>query len=145
MRRANPLLRTLPDFLTWRAFRFRTICSGRLGFAGDTTAATNTKHLDTFTEQFEIGSRVITLETGKIARFANGAVVLAMENTSVLSTVTSAKGDAVRDFLPLTVSDSATLSLFLLLMCYSVKWRDGNENVVRDDRWIIKRSSSRKA
>jgi len=120
MRRAKPLLRTLPHFLTWRAFRFRTICSGRLGFDGaGATTTTTTKHLDTFTEQFEIGSRVITLETGKIARFANGAVVLAMENTNVLSTVTSAKGDAVRDFLPLTVSASATLSrsLAYVLFC----------------------------
>ncbi|BAU00983.1 hypothetical protein VIGAN_11013000 [Vigna angularis var. angularis] len=103
MRRANPLLRRLPPhFLTWRTFRFHTIFSGRRGFAG-TTTTTNTKHLDIFTEQFEIGSRVITLETGKFARFANGAVVLTMENTNVLSTVVSAKGDAVRDFLPLTV------------------------------------------
>ncbi|XP_014516378.1 polyribonucleotide nucleotidyltransferase 2, mitochondrial [Vigna radiata var. radiata] len=103
MRRANPLLRRLPPyFLTWHTFRFRTICSGRRGFAG-TATTTKTKHLDTFTEQFEIGSRVITLETGKFARFANGAVVLTMENTNVLSTVVSAKGDAVRDFLPLTV------------------------------------------
>ncbi|KAM6582156.1 hypothetical protein CsatB_009158 [Cannabis sativa] len=43
------------------------------------------------------------LETGKIARFANGAVVLGVEETKVLSTVTSSKGDDVRDFLPLTV------------------------------------------
>ncbi|KAG5084675.1 hypothetical protein JHK82_052072 [Glycine max] len=90
MRRTNTLLRTLPHFLTWRAFRFRTFAT--------------TKHLETFTEQFEIGSSVITLETGKIARFANAAVVLAMENTNVLSTVTASKAnDAVRDFLPLTV------------------------------------------
>jgi len=113
MRRANPLLRKLPPhFLTRRGFRFRTICSGRLGSAG---ATTTTKHLDIFTEQFEIGSRVITLETGKFARFANGAVVLTMENTNVLSTVASAKGDAVRDFLPLTVSVSAILSLALVI------------------------------
>lgn len=43
------------------------------------------------------------LETGKVARFANGAVVLALEETKVLSTVTSAKTDGSRDFLPLTV------------------------------------------
>ncbi|XP_028231115.1 polyribonucleotide nucleotidyltransferase 2, mitochondrial-like [Glycine soja] len=79
MKRTKPLLRTLPHFLTWRAFRFRTF------------VAAATKHLETFTEQFEIGSRVITLETCKIARFANGAVVLAMDNTNVLSTVTAAK------------------------------------------------------
>ncbi|KVI02466.1 Exoribonuclease, phosphorolytic domain 1, partial [Cynara cardunculus var. scolymus] len=62
-----------------------------------------TKVLETFKEEFEIGSRLIALETGKIARFANGAVVLGMEDTKVLSTVCSAKGDGVRDFLPLTV------------------------------------------
>lgn len=62
-----------------------------------------TKILESFTEEFEIGSRKITLETGKIARFANGSVVLAMDETKVLSTVASAKGDSVRDFLPLTV------------------------------------------
>lgn len=62
-----------------------------------------TKVLETFKEEFEIGDRLITLESGKIARFANGAVVLGMEETKVLSTVAAAKGDAVRDFLPLTV------------------------------------------
>ncbi|KAK7271660.1 hypothetical protein RJT34_27740 [Clitoria ternatea] len=97
MKKANPLLRAIPHFLTWQSFGFRTVCSGRLGFS------TTTKQLDTFTEQFEIGSRLITLETGKIARFANGAVVLAMDDSKVLSTVTSAKADAGRDFLPLTV------------------------------------------
>ncbi|XP_065878351.1 polyribonucleotide nucleotidyltransferase 2, mitochondrial [Euphorbia lathyris] len=103
--RANPLLHYLPHFLTWRALGFRTICSGRLGFApsdADPLVA-GTKVLETFREEFDIGSRLITLETGKIARFANGAVVLGMEETKVLSTVTASKGDSVRDFLPLTV------------------------------------------
>ncbi|CAA2997103.1 polyribonucleotide nucleotidyltransferase 2, mitochondrial [Olea europaea subsp. europaea] len=45
-----------------------------------------------------------------MARFANGAVVLAMEETRVLSTVASAKGDSVRDFLPLTVIASVLSS-----------------------------------
>lgn len=89
MRRTKTLFRTVPNLLTWRAFRFRAFATA--------------KQLDAVTEQFEIGSRVITLETGKIARFANAAVVLGMENTNVLSAVTAAKGDAVRDFLPLTV------------------------------------------
>ncbi|KAJ9564256.1 hypothetical protein OSB04_000222 [Centaurea solstitialis] len=69
----------------------------------ETPAVAGAKVLETFREEFEIGSRLITLETGKIARFANGAVVLGMEDTKVLSTVCSAKGDGVRDFLPLTV------------------------------------------
>ncbi|KAJ4729261.1 Polyribonucleotide nucleotidyltransferase [Melia azedarach] len=107
-KKAHPLLNSLPPFLTWRALGFRTICSGRLGFAPSdpdppTHPVAGTKVLETFREEFEIGSRLITLETGKIARFANGAVVLGMDETKVLSTVTSAKGDAVRDFLPLTV------------------------------------------
>lgn len=107
--RANPLLKTLPHFLTWRALGFRTICSGRLGFATQSepleseTPVAGIKVLETFKEEFEIGSRLITLETGKIARFANGAVVLGMEETKVLSTVASSKGNDVRDFLPLTV------------------------------------------
>lgn len=67
------------------------------------TTFSRTKVLETFKEEFEIGSHLVTLETGKIARFANGAAVLGIEETKVLSTVASAKGDAVRDFLPLTV------------------------------------------
>ncbi|XVE67892.1 hypothetical protein DITRI_Ditri09bG0024400 [Diplodiscus trichospermus] len=99
--KANSLLR-------WRALHFRNICSGRFGFATSESnppdpPVAGTKFLESFKEEFEIGSRVISLETGKIARFANGAVVLGMEETKVLSTVSAGKGDAVRDFLPLTV------------------------------------------
>ncbi|KAK2661727.1 hypothetical protein Ddye_000301 [Dipteronia dyeriana] len=103
--KVHPLFSSLSHFLTWRTLGFRTICSGRLGFATSDTdqPVAGTKVLDSFKEEFEIGSRLITLETGKIARFANGAVVLGMDETKVLSTVTSSKGDAVQDFLPLTV------------------------------------------
>lgn len=131
-KKAHPLLNSLPPFLTWRALGFRTICSGRLGFAPSdpdppTHPVAGTKVLETFREEFEIGSRLITLETGKIARFANGAVVLGMDETKVLSTVTSAKGDAVRDFLPLTVcaiySELSYLILFLLFLWkYLLSW-----------------------
>ncbi|KAH6788311.1 polyribonucleotide nucleotidyltransferase [Perilla frutescens var. frutescens] len=109
--KANPLLSTIP----WRRIKFRTICGGRIAHAppsspaqsptADSEAATvaGRKILETFSEEFEIGTRKITMETGKIARFANGSVVLSMEETRVLSTVTSAKSDGSRDFLPLTV------------------------------------------
>lgn len=63
-----------------------------------------TKLLESFKEEFEIGNRLISFETGKMARFANGAVVMAMDETKVLSTVASAKTSIPRDFLPLTVS-----------------------------------------
>ncbi|XP_050224265.1 polyribonucleotide nucleotidyltransferase 2, mitochondrial [Mercurialis annua] len=105
--KSNPLLNSLPHFLTWPSLNFRTICSGRLGFAASDheppPLAAGTKVLESFKEEFEIGSTTVTLETGKIARFANGAVVLGMDETKVLSTVTSSKGDSTRDFLPLTV------------------------------------------
>ncbi|CAN1853277.1 Polyribonucleotide nucleotidyltransferase 2, mitochondrial [Linum perenne] len=103
--RANPLLKSIPSFLTWPTLGFRTICSGRLGFATSNPEppVAGTKVLESFTEEFEIGSSLITLETGKIARFANGGVVLGIGHTKVLSTVASSKGDALRDFLPLTV------------------------------------------
>ncbi|CAD6250292.1 unnamed protein product [Miscanthus lutarioriparius] len=62
------------------------------------------KVLESFREEFEIGGRSIAFETGKMARFANGSVVISMEDTHVLSTVAAAKSsEPVRDFLPLTV------------------------------------------
>ncbi|CAN0904238.1 Polyribonucleotide nucleotidyltransferase 2, mitochondrial [Linum grandiflorum] len=113
--RANPLLNSIPSFLTWRTLGFRTICSGRLGFAPSVSepSVAGTKVLESFTEEFESGSSLITLETGKIARFANGAVVLGTGQTKVLSTVTSSKGDALRDFLPLTI-DLSSLFVFAI-------------------------------
>jgi polyribonucleotide nucleotidyltransferase len=57
------------------------------------------------THTFDIGDgRMVTLETGKLAKQADGSVVLKMGNTMLLATVVSAKDakDGV-DFLPLTV------------------------------------------
>jgi len=80
-----------------------------------------TKVLDTFTEEFEIGNRLISFETGKLARFANGAVVMAMEETKVLSTVTCAQSDGSRDFLPLTVGAGLPIaSIYLVFFCTAV-------------------------
>ncbi|KAL9247922.1 hypothetical protein vseg_021299 [Gypsophila vaccaria] len=67
------------------------------------TASAPTKVLESFTEEFDLGHRLVSFETGKIARFANGSVVMAMEQTKVLSTVTCAKSDTSPGFLPLTV------------------------------------------
>ncbi|KAJ0243510.1 Polyribonucleotide nucleotidyltransferase 2 [Hirschfeldia incana] len=97
----------LPSFLAWRALGFRTICSGGLGIAAPSgspaASSAGIKVLESFKEEFEVGSRVVTLETGKIARFANGSVVLGLDETKILATVTCAKSDSPRDFLPLTV------------------------------------------
>ncbi|WP_041604023.1 polyribonucleotide nucleotidyltransferase [Thioflavicoccus mobilis] len=53
---------------------------------------------------FQYGSQTVTLETGEIARQADGAVLVNMDDTVVLVTVVVAKKVGVaRDFLPLTV------------------------------------------
>jgi polyribonucleotide nucleotidyltransferase len=53
---------------------------------------------------FEIGGKTISIETGRLARQADGAVVVKMGDTMIMATVVSAreaKEDV--DFMPLTV------------------------------------------
>ncbi len=61
--------------------------------------------LKPITHHFDIGDgRQITLETGKLARQADGSVVLKFNNTMLLATVVSAKeAKEGVDFMPLTV------------------------------------------
>lgn len=101
--RRNHHLFSHPHILKWRSFTLRNIHNSTYAQSELELPVAGTKFLETFAEEFEIGSRKIVLETGKIARFANGAVVMGMDETKVLSAVTSAKGDSVKDFLPLTV------------------------------------------
>ena len=53
--------------------------------------------------QVEIGGRTLTLETGKIARQANGAIVAKYGDTQLLVTACMENRANDRDFLPLTV------------------------------------------
>ena len=54
---------------------------------------------------FQYGDHEITLETGRIARQASGAVMVTMGNTSVLCTVVAAREmRAGQDFFPLSVN-----------------------------------------
>ncbi|EPQ5303215.1 polyribonucleotide nucleotidyltransferase [Pseudomonas aeruginosa] len=56
------------------------------------------------TKQFQFGQSTVTLETGRIARQATGAVLVTMGDVSVLVTVVGAKSPAEgRDFFPLSV------------------------------------------
>ncbi len=56
-------------------------------------------------KSIEWGGRTLTLETGKIARQADGAVLATYGNTVVLCTVVFAKtAKADIDFFPLTVN-----------------------------------------
>ncbi|MCP5424495.1 MAG: polyribonucleotide nucleotidyltransferase [Gammaproteobacteria bacterium] len=53
---------------------------------------------------FQYGDHAVTLETGRIARQASGAVLVDMSETVVLVTVVGAKGASDKDFFPLTVN-----------------------------------------
>jgi polyribonucleotide nucleotidyltransferase len=54
---------------------------------------------------FTYGNHTVTMETGEIARQADGAVLVNMSDTVVLATVVAAKqADPKKDFLPLTVN-----------------------------------------
>ncbi|KAG0483267.1 hypothetical protein HPP92_011351 [Vanilla planifolia] len=109
----------LPRLLSWRCPGILRFCNSGLELLSQSLPEAESemesnitsfaqipgrKVLETFVEEFEIGSRTIRLETGKIARFANGSVVIRMDDTNVLSTVSSAKTDGSRDFLPLSIS-----------------------------------------
>jgi polyribonucleotide nucleotidyltransferase len=53
---------------------------------------------------FQFGAHAVTLETGEIARQANGAVLVSMDDTVVLATVVGrTEAKAGQDFFPLTV------------------------------------------
>jgi len=51
----------------------------------------------------EVGGRALTLETGKVARQANGAVIARYGDTVVLVTACMDRNASEKDFLPLTV------------------------------------------
>ncbi|MGB5326418.1 MAG: polyribonucleotide nucleotidyltransferase, partial [Pseudomonadales bacterium] len=55
-------------------------------------------------KQFQFGDHSVTLETGRIARQASGAVLVTMDDTVVLCTVVGAqKVREGQDFFPLSV------------------------------------------
>ena len=55
------------------------------------------------TVSIEVGGRPMTIETGKLAKQANGSVVIRQDDSMVLVTACATKDDVPFDFLPLTV------------------------------------------
>ena len=55
-------------------------------------------------KQFQYGGRLVTIETGEIARQAHGAVMIDIEGTTLLVTVVGKKEPSGGDFFPLTVN-----------------------------------------
>ena len=61
--------------------------------------------MNVHTKTFQYGPHTVTLETGRLARQADGAVLVAMGDTAVLVTAVGRKAaDANKDFFPLTVN-----------------------------------------
>ena len=55
-------------------------------------------------KEFQYGDKLVTLETGEIARQADGAVIIDVDGTSLLVTVVGKKEASGGDFFPLTVN-----------------------------------------
>lgn len=62
--------------------------------------------LESFKVQFKYGDHLVTMETGKVARQANAAVVITMGDTVILVTAVGLDSGQPRDFFPLTVNFS---------------------------------------
>ena len=61
--------------------------------------------MESYKKSFMLGEKEITLESGKVARQATGAVIATCENTQVLATVVVGKAPGEhQDFFPLTVN-----------------------------------------
>lgn len=56
------------------------------------------------TKTFQYGSHTVTLETGRIARQASGAVLISMGDTVLLVSAVGKMDETPRDFFPLTVN-----------------------------------------
>ena len=60
--------------------------------------------MNPITKQFQYGDVTVTLETGRVARQATGAVLVTMGKTQLLCTVVGAKeAKPGQDFFPLSV------------------------------------------
>ena len=61
--------------------------------------------MESYKKSFKLGEKEITLESGKVARQATGAVIATCEDTQVLATVVVGKAPGEhQDFFPLTVN-----------------------------------------
>ena len=59
---------------------------------------------EVYRKEIKFGGKKLTFETGKVARQADGAVVVTYGGTTVLCTATASKNNSEADFFPLTVN-----------------------------------------
>ncbi|RLA19192.1 MAG: polyribonucleotide nucleotidyltransferase, partial [Gammaproteobacteria bacterium] len=60
--------------------------------------------MNSIRKEFKFGDQLVTIETGEIARQADGAILIDMGGTSLLVSVVGKLDDQERDFFPLTVN-----------------------------------------
>lgn len=60
--------------------------------------------MNSIRKEFNFGDQLVTIETGEIARQADGAILIDMGGTSLLVSVVGKLDDQERDFFPLTVN-----------------------------------------
>src|SRR5665811_273437 len=78
--------------------------SGEVACTSQIDQEINMSIFNKVTKTFQWGQNTVRMETGEIARQANGAVLLDMDGTVVLATVVGkTEGKAGQDFFPLTV------------------------------------------
>src|SRR5665647_3000843 len=78
--------------------------SGEVACTSQIYQEKNVSIFNKVTKTFQWGLNTVTMETGEIARQANGAVLLDMDGTVVLATVVGKlEGKVGQDFFPLTV------------------------------------------
>jgi polyribonucleotide nucleotidyltransferase len=78
--------------------------SGEVACTSQIDQEKNMSIFNKVTKTFQWGQNTVTMETGEIARQANGAVLLDMDGTVVLATVVGkTEGKVGQDFFPLTV------------------------------------------
>ena len=59
---------------------------------------------EVYRKEIKFGGEKLIFETGKVARQADGAVIVTYGGTTVLCTATASKNNTEADFFPLTVS-----------------------------------------
>ena len=59
---------------------------------------------EVYRKEIKFGGKKLTFETGKVARQADGAVIVTYGGTTVLCTATASKNNSETDFFPLTVN-----------------------------------------
>ena len=85
-----------------------------------------------YKREIQIGGKTLSMETGALARQANGAVVVRYGDTVVIATACYKDGNVIGDFMPLTVDYKEYTYAGGSRSAAAVKPRMSEKNVVRN-------------